>query len=52
MKEYTESHSSDGTVDKLQRAMASYFFQFTPEREENLYRRLHMLIQWLYNIEG
>ncbi len=39
MKAYTEAHPSDGTVDRLQRAMAAYFFQFRPEGS-NLYRKL------------
>ena len=39
MKAYTESHSSDGTVDKLQRAMAKFFFTFKP-RQSSLYVRL------------
>ena len=36
MKEYAELHSSDGTVDKLQRAMAAFFFDF-PLTSSSLY---------------
>jgi len=39
MKKYGQSHASDGTVDCLQRAMASYFFQF-PLRRGSLYLKL------------
>jgi len=39
MKEYAESHCSDGAVDRLQRAMATYFFKFQP-RDSSLYLRL------------
>ena len=44
MKEYAESHSSDGTVDKLQLAMAGYFFTFLPT-QSSLYLCLARRIQ-------
>lgn len=39
MSAYTKSHGNDGTVDRLQRAMAAYFFNFRP-RTASLYRKL------------
>jgi len=39
MDKYVEAHPRDGTVDRLQRAMASYFFEFQP-RDSSLYLRL------------
>ncbi len=38
MRAYTGVHATDGTVDRLQRAMAAFFFSFCPG-PNNLYRR-------------
>ena len=39
MRAYTEAHATDGTVDRMQRAMAAYFFNFRP-RTASLYLKL------------